>query len=476
MPPLMSAATTSDHSTRTKARGHGEPRTEADDPERSPPSSRRAATVSEITLGRPDDTGPGRGIRSVECTSPKMLGNVGIGLDRDLAAEASELLPPNYALRTQADKSGRGRPVVVERSPAAAILLLGAWFRDMKDGTKTQYTRRTRQFLKRINAQHADPFQLDGRTALAVARSLHGRDVSHSSTRQYRSAVAAAIAGSLVAADAAAKPELLIAYFVADATQIGQPPTAREPNEASCADGGRHAQNTDRKVRAVWRRKALPQDDLTAIVTALNSSKSPRRRELVHLLATLYTTGVRPCEVRQMALRQPPNDVARLTVLNAKHDDEGIRAHGRTRTLTWDRLSERAARAIEASIAYARRFDAHEWEVEREALQRVLRTTYRRAFPRRRIPAVLYDARHQFAADMKAATKANDDGAAVVAAVMGHATDGTANRNYARAGAGRRWIMPGARPSEVERVRRIERVDLMSLSAMRTGRSARPRP
>ena len=162
-----------------------------------------------------------------------------------------------------------------------------------------------------------------------------------------------------------------------------------------------------------------------------------------------------------------------LRVVNAKHDEDGYRTHGPVRTLLWDNLPFDMVRAIEASIMYAANFDEEKWRREREAMQRLLRTTYARVFPRRTTTITLYSGRHQFAADAKRAYADDPDGAAVVAALMGHATDLTASQHYARASAGRRGaVVPAANPSEVVKVRCIKQVSLNaipSLSSPATG-------
>ena len=257
-------------------------------------------------------------------------GNVGVAAPRDPAAEAMELLPPSYELRTKADPGRRGRPIVADQSPRTAVALLRGWFDTMKPGTRTGYTKRARQHLRQLENEVADPLALDGATALLLAQSLHDRCIDRSSVRQYRSAIAAAIAGSLLAADAAgdttACTDLLLAYLIADATELEPTsggldnrsgPSASTKLDGSAALGKRVERKTDGDASSRppapvkrRRRKALPDSDLIELLEALKLSTSRRAGTLGLLLVALQRTGVRPCEVRQMKLsRRPGGDV-----------------------------------------------------------------------------------------------------------------------------------------------------------------------
>ena len=156
-----------------------------------------------------------------------------------------------------------------------------------------------------------------------------------------------------------------------------------------------------------------------------------------------------------------------LRVVNAKHDEDGHRTHGPMRTLLWRSLPFDMVRAIEASVMYAANFDEEKWRREREAMQRLLRATYARVFPRRTTTITLYSGRHQFAADAKRAYANAPDGAAIVATLMGHATDLTATQHYARATAGRQGaVVPNANPSEIANIRCLKQASLDAIPSL----------
>ena len=450
------------------------------------PATRRRLSASGAALDCGGDIDPdAKTTANGGGTQPS--GNVGAAVLRDPAAEAMDLLPASHELRTKADASGRGRPVVADQPSCTAVALLRDWFDRMKPGTGTSYIKRARQHLRRLGLEDTDPLILDGPTALALARSLHDRDIDRSSERQYRAAIATAIAGSLLAADAAAdaaaRADLLVAYLVADATKIE--PTSGQADirddlggsngpDGSVASGGGVDRGADGDAggrpppRAGRRhRKALPDKDLVVLLEALKRSKSRRAGTLGLLLVALQRTGVRPCEVRQMKQHRRPGGGILLRVVNAKYDQSGHRTHGPVRTLLWDKLPFDVVRAIEASIMYAANFNEEQWRREREAMQRLLRTTYARVFPRRTTTITLYSGRHQFAADAKHAYADDPDGASIVAALMGHATDLTASQHYARASAGRRGaVAPAANPSEVAKVRTLKQASLNAIPSL----------
>ena len=444
---------------------------------------RLTASTAAFRLSKNDD--PDAKMTGID-GAPQPSGNVGVFVLRDPVAEAMNLLPPSYELRTKADPGRRGRPVVADQPPRTAIALLRDWFDRMTPGTRASYMKRARQHLRQLGNEVTDPLALDGATALVLAQSLHDRCIDRSSARQYRSAIATAITGSLLAVDAAAdtaaRADLLLAYLIADATKV-EPmsggPDNRGSGVSNRSDGSvalskRVDRRTDGNASSCpppnvkrRRRKALPDSDLVVMLAALKRSKSRRAGALGMLLATLQRTGVRPCEVRQMKQYRRPGGGIMLRVVNAKHDEDGHRTHGPMRTLLWDNLPFGVVRAIEASIMYAANFDEEKWRREREAMQRLLRTTYARVFPRRTTTITLYSGRHQFAADAKRAYADDPDGAAVVAALMGHATDLTASQHYARASAGRRGaVVPNANLSEVVKVRCIKQASLNAIPSL----------
>lgn len=199
------------------------------------------------------------------------------------------------------------------------------------------------------------------------------------------------------------------------------------------------------------KRKSLPEIDRNALTADLNKSPSSYADVLIAVINAGAMTGVRPQEWAGAELYEEADGVLYLKVRNAKLDE--LRAHGEYRHLRWDSLADGERYWIETAIIALT--DAHrkkQLEPYLKALQRVLRETCRRIWPRRRRGYTLYDARHEFAAHAKDFHSREE-----VAAMMGHATDETATQHYARPRRGSvrpRWL-PRPDPEEVARVRRV---------------------
>ena len=166
-------------------------------------------------------------------------------------------------------------------------------------------------------------------------------------------------------------------------------------------------------------------------------------------------TGLRPSEWADTWLRaatgsSPPI----LSVRNAKQTHG--RGNGDRRSLDLSELTADEAGRIEAMSQYARACEESEgsWAETQEKIAKYLYVAVRKAFKRRKRYISLYSYRHQFAANTKVARSK-----AEVAALMGHGSDETAGRNYARAIVGKRGasrVKPVA--SEVATVRKIAKV------------------
>jgi hypothetical protein len=164
-----------------------------------------------------------------------------------------------------------------------------------------------------------------------------------------------------------------------------------------------------------------------------------------------------------------------LRFINAKATNG--RAHGRHRTLIFLKASEeldaffstctKRARELSASRDFGRYMDD---------LQDLLRQTFEQLFPMRRIFPTLYSARHHALTEWKStymsAPFGSEEflkGAAIVAAMAGHASDATASHHYGRKRRGKGPDLlshiPCADPADVERVRPRLVVALSRLSA-----------
>jgi hypothetical protein len=218
--------------------------------------------------------------------------------------------------------------------------------------------------------------------------------------------------------------------------------------------------------------KKLPDKDLAVIQEALEQSWSTYAKPLSDLLHAGRLSGLRPEEWRQAALVQGADGTGPvcLRVVNAKYSSD--RAHGETRTLTWRTLPGEHLTCLRGCLAWAATAEARgRYEVEQKEMQRLLRETCRRLWPRRKRGYALYSCRHEFSAQAKRFYSPEE-----VAALMGHASDATGTDHYARPRRGKAegksaFPLPEPDPLEVTRVRRVlhKRLEkLVDLTADRT--------
>jgi len=203
--------------------------------------------------------------------------------------------------------------------------------------------------------------------------------------------------------------------------------------------------------------------DTPRICHALLATVSENARALVALLNSTELTGVRYIEwpTAKFGPSSVPGYAYELTIRNGKQGNG--RSHGETRTLLWKALPGGYVKQLTFWIAIAKAAAAEErYERLRETLEALMRRVTKDLFPRRRERPTLSSGRHAAAARFKrvyVATATTEEaklhGLAIVAALLGHATDATATQHYARAGNSKsRYPVPEPDPVEVARIRR----------------------
>jgi len=216
------------------------------------------------------------------------------------------------------------------------------------------------------------------------------------------------------------------------------------------------------------------------------STKSPNALALTNCLNASNVSGLRPCEwpTAQFRRSEVPGFEWEMKVRCAKAND--VRAHGEFRTLRWTHLDAESVNAITDWI-----FQAHQAEIAGayKTLLSTLRALMLRItsslFPKRTTHSTLYTPRHEATARWKAAyvdSATTDDerlhGLAIVAALLGHASDATATIHYGRPRRGEnrssRFPIPTADPDEVARVRRRLQQNLDRLAASQPSQGAQP--
>jgi hypothetical protein len=214
-----------------------------------------------------------------------------------------------------------------------------------------------------------------------------------------------------------------------------------------------------------WKQKNGVADDLLRIRHRALSTLSENAEKLVAYLDCGELTGARFVEW-PTAMFGPSTTEGyawELTLVNGKNSNG--RAHGETRTLRWSELPDHSVSqmifwiGVAKSAAVEGRFDTLQ-----DTLESLMRRVTKALFPRRTEAEhpTLSSVRHAAAARFKAAyvaTATTEEekmrGLAMVAALLGHASDATATEHYARAdGRDDRYPVPVPDALEVARVRR----------------------
>jgi hypothetical protein len=210
--------------------------------------------------------------------------------------------------------------------------------------------------------------------------------------------------------------------------------------------------------------KEFPIEMSEAIFDALANSTNQRETDLCLFLRGALIAGPRPVEwARSSWTYHPDRRAGTLRFINAKATNG--RAHSEHRTLIFLDATEQLNKLFAACTARGRELaGARDFSDYMNDLQDLLRETFKRLFPRRRTFPTFYSARHHALAEWKAAymfapfgSEEFVKGAAIVAAMAGHASDATATHHYGRKKRGKgpdpSYSIPYAHPDEVEKVR-----------------------
>lgn len=224
--------------------------------------------------------------------------------------------------------------------------------------------------------------------------------------------------------------------------------------------------------------------DLERIGHAAIASRSQYGQALADYLVAADTGGLRPCEWAGAVLRPSPADGFgwELIAPCAKHDE--VRATGETRTLRWTELASPTVSAIQSCIARATEAaDEGRYDKLMKRLQELMRDIAKEIFPRRKSRPTPYTPRHECRARWTAhyvradmTDEQREHGLAIVAAVLGHASDETATRHYGRPRRDEtsRGPIPHADPAEVAKVHKRLLKSLDKLANKAQGHGPRP--
>jgi hypothetical protein len=206
--------------------------------------------------------------------------------------------------------------------------------------------------------------------------------------------------------------------------------------------------------------KGCSQDDANRIRHAAFASRAPGGADLATYINGARLTGLRQCEWPGAILRKSerPGYMWDLIVANAKNSNG--RTHGAYRTLYWTNLSPDLVADVFAWIAVA---SSPDYATRLDTSGKLLNKLTRDLFPRRTEWPTLSSMRHEAVARWKGhyfregqSEAERRLALATVAALMGHGSDESATRHYARASSGSaEFPVPAADPAEIARVRQV---------------------
>lgn len=202
------------------------------------------------------------------------------------------------------------------------------------------------------------------------------------------------------------------------------------------------------------KQKHLSIKDLRKIDEEISKSKSRWATALRLWLRAGVLTGLRPIEWKTAQLLTTEHGFV-LVVKNAKNTND--RANGEIRTLHLNHLSDDEMIVINGQMKIVSQFNKsdEEWLGFYQGCADLLRQKNKKAFPTRKKHPTLYSARHQFSANAKASGFRPEE----IAALMGHASDLTAQMTYGKKINGTRGRKPTLEEGEVNTVKKHRKTE-----------------
>tara|TARA_B100000700_G_C15063722_1_gene868056 strand:- start:6771 stop:7775 length:1005 start_codon:yes stop_codon:yes gene_type:complete len=203
------------------------------------------------------------------------------------------------------------------------------------------------------------------------------------------------------------------------------------------------------------KKKSLNLKELKSIDNELKKSRSRWAKPTRIFIRAGKYTGLRPIEWQNAEINK---EKKLLKVTNAKSTNG--RSLGDYRTLSLKHLDEKQIKDIENHILLVKNIILKEaWEQYYNGCSSLLKRTTRKLWPNKKKYPTLYSCRHQFSADMKASGCTKRE----VAALMGHASDLTAQEHYGRKLFGTRGRKPIINSIDLNRVKETNKVNKFKL-------------
>lgn len=196
------------------------------------------------------------------------------------------------------------------------------------------------------------------------------------------------------------------------------------------------------------KQKYLPIKDLKKIDNTLSQSKSVWSIPTRLWLRAGILTGLRPIEWRTTEINESDENIF-LIVVNAKNSND--RANGEKRTLSLNHLNKNELDIVKNHLKVVNKFNKkrNDWVGYYQGCSNLLRNKNKIIFPNRKKVPTLYSSRHQFSANVKASGCTPEE----IAALMGHASDLTAQMTYGKKINGTKGRKPEVEKEEVKSVR-----------------------
>lgn len=196
-----------------------------------------------------------------------------------------------------------------------------------------------------------------------------------------------------------------------------------------------------------FKKRCITPEELSRILEYISTHKTRWGQATAVWLQAAVLTGLRPGEWQTAVLNTDANGNPILIVRNAKNTNG--RAHGSERTLLLNSMAKSDIKIIQEQVRVASKIvEMRLWDRYYRECRKTLYAAVRVLWPRRSHYPTLYTGRHQFAADAKWAGLTKSE----VAALMGHASSGTAGRHYGKKRSGRAGFAVRACIEEVARV------------------------
>lgn len=213
--------------------------------------------------------------------------------------------------------------------------------------------------------------------------------------------------------------------------------------------------------------KKIPEGDMARIRRLAADAGTATGVNLGRYLNAGTLTGLRPCEWPTAIFRRSLRAGFKFELMVANAKATNGRGNGSHRMLYWPDLPERLVDDVLAWIETARQPG---YDTRLDSMGKLMAKATRSLFPNRKKWPTLYSTRHEAVARWKAYYCWNGQSQeerllalATIAALMGHGSDETASKHYARARKGSGHLdlfqVPAADPDQIATVRRVIELD-----------------